>query len=67
MKIYVGNTDKLLKRVWMSGGKWSLGVREHRSLGIIYLPGFTASQDTNLRLFLLIFLRFVSVDSEILF
>ena len=51
----------------MSGGKWSLGVREHRSLGIIYLPRFTASQNTNLRLVLLIVLKFVSVYSEILF
>ena len=59
--------DKLLKRIWMSGGKWSLGVRERRSLGIIYLPGFIASQDTNLRLVPLILLRFVSVYSEILF
>ena len=59
--------DKLLKHVWMSGGKWSLDVREYRSLGIIYLPGFTASQDTNLRLVLLILLRFVSAYSKILF
>ena len=31
--------DKLLKHVWVSGGKWSLDVREHRSLGILKTHG----------------------------
>ena len=51
----------------MSGEKWSLDVREHHSLGIIYLPGFTASQDTNLWLVLLIYLGLLVFTAKFCF